>query len=91
MSDYYDVDSKEGEDLFGTPIVATEDFKLGLDFEWLLMSMEIDHAKIILVRHFGLQGKKAARAAGFISEWSFYRKGNDLKKVLQRQREQFIG
>lgn len=91
MSDYYDFDSRENEDIFGTPIVATEDFNLGLDFERLLMSMEIDHAKIILVRHFGMRGKKAARMCGFSSEWSLYRREHDLKKTLARQREHFIG
>ena len=91
MSDYYDHDGREGEDIFGTPVVATEDFTLGLDFEWLILGMEPDHAKIVLVRHFGLRGKKAARACGFSSEWSLYRREHELKKLLSRQREHFIG
>ena len=89
--EYYDNDGRETEDIFGTPIVATEDFNLSLDYEWLLLGMQADHAKIVLVRHFGLRGKAAAKAAGFSSEWSLYRREQEMRRVLQRQREHFIG
>ncbi len=75
----------------GIPVVAVHPFPERMDYEVLLLSMTSDHAKIILIRHFGLRGKKAAKAAGFTSEWALYRREHDLRKVLDRKREQFFG
>lgn len=93
MSDdyYWDNDGSDGRDEFGMPVVAVHPEPTILDYEWLLLSMESDHAKIIIVRHFGLRGKDAARAAGFSSEWSLYRREHEMKKMLERQREHFVG
>jgi len=89
MADFYENDA--GGDEFGTAVEAIHQFPESLDYEWLIMSLEIDHAKIVLIRHFGLRGKAAARAAGFSSEWSLYRRDHEFKKNLQRQRAHFIG
>ena len=88
---YYDNDASSGEDSdFGVPIVPVFPFPEMMDYEWLLLSLSSDHAKIVLIRHFGLRGKKAAKAAGFSSEWSLYRREHELKRVLERQREHFL-
>lgn len=91
MADYYDNDSGDSEDIFGTPVVPVFPFPESMDYEWLILSLSADHAKIVLIRHFGMRGKQAARAAGFSSEWSLYRREHDLKKTLERKREHFIG
>lgn len=88
---YFDNDGAGDMDVFGTPIVPVFPFPERMDFEMLIMGMEADHAKVVLIRHFGLRGKTAARAAGFSSEWSLYRREHDLKKILSRQREHFVG
>lgn len=88
---YWDNDERGEDEEFGLPVIPVFPFPEMLDYEWLLISMESDHAKIVLVRHFGLRGKKAAKAAGFSSEWSLYRREHELKKVLDRKREQFFG
>ncbi len=89
--EYWDNDSGGGDEEHGMPVIPVFPFPEMLDFEWLILSLESDHAKIVLIRHFGLRGKKAASAAGFSSEWSLYRREHDLKKLLERKREHFIG
>lgn len=91
MSDYYNNDERGLDEESGMPVIPVFTFQESLDYERLIMTFEADHAKIVLIRHFGLRGKKAAKAAGFSSEWSLYRREHDLKKVLQRQRHQFFG
>jgi hypothetical protein len=88
---YWDNDEREEGEPFGIPVIAVLPEICRLDYEWLLLSLAADHAKVILIRHFGLRGKKAAKAAGFSSEWSLYRREHDLRKALERQREQFVG
>lgn len=79
------------DEQMGIPVVAVYPFPELMDYEMLLLSLSSDHAKIVLIRHFGLRGKKAARAAGFSSEWSLYRREHELKKVMERKREHFLG
>lgn len=87
--EYWNNDER-GDDEFGMPVTPVFPFPESLDYEWLILSLTADHAKIVLIRHFGLRGKKAARAAGFSSEWSLYRREHDLKKTLARKRADFI-
>lgn len=87
---YWDNEERSEEDDFGVPIVPVFPFPEKMDYEWLILSLQSDHAKVVLIRHFGLRGKKAARAAGFSSEWSLYRRDHELKKLLERQREHFL-
>lgn len=91
MSEYYNNDERMGDDEFGIPVVPVFQFVEALDFERLIMTLSADHAKIVLIRHFGLRGKRAAKAAGFSSEWSLYRREHELKRTLKRQREHFVG
>lgn len=88
---FFDNDERDGDDNPGIPVIGVMPFPELMDFEWLLLSLSPDHAKVVLIRHFGLRGKKAARAAGFSSEWSLYRREHELRKVLKRQREHFVG
>jgi hypothetical protein len=90
MAEYYDNDGGDGTEQ-GMPVVPVFPFPEALDFEWLIMSLPSDHAKIVLIRHFGLRGKTAAKAAGFSSEWSLYRREHELKKDLQRKRAHYFG
>lgn len=87
---YWDNDEMGEESDFGIPIVPVFPFPELMDYEMLLMPLSSDHAKIVLIRHFGLRGKKAAKAAGFTSEWSLYRREHELKKILERKREHFL-
>lgn len=84
-------DDPSWDESMGIPIVPVHPFPEQLDFEWLLLSLSADHAKVVLIRHFGLRGKKAAKAAGFSSEWALYRREHELKKLLERQREHYFG
>lgn len=88
---HWDNEQNGEESDFGMPIIAVYPFPEMLDYEWLLLSLSSDHAKIVLIRHFGLSGKKAAKAGGFSSEWTFYRKQKEFKKALDRKREHFFG
>lgn len=88
---YWDNTGSDEESDFGLPIVPVFPFPELLDYEVLLLSLPIEHAKIVLIRHFGLRGKQAAKAAGFSSEWSLYRKEHSFRKDMERQREQFFG
>ncbi len=88
--EYWDNDDGPSDE-HGVPVVAIFPFPEMLDFEWLILSLPSDHAKIVLIRHFGLRGKKAAKAAGFSSEWSLYRREHELKKTLSRKRDLYIG
>lgn len=87
--EYYE--NTEGEEGLGTAVEVVFQAPETLDFERLILSMHADHAKVILVRHFGLRGKKAAIAAGLSSEWSLYRREHELKKELERKREHYFG
>lgn len=89
MSEQYDDTDVSFED--GLPITPVQPERSLVDFERLIMGMESDHAKILIVRHFGLRGKEAAKMAGFSSEWSLYRREHDFKQQIQRQREHFVG
>lgn len=89
--EYWNNDDRGGDDEFGMPVIPVFPFPELLDYERLILSLISDHAKIVLVRHFGLRGKKAAKAAGFSSEWSLYRREHDMKEILKRKRMEFIG
>lgn len=87
---FYENDGNDDEG-FGVPVEAVHPFPELLDFERLILTLSADHGKIVLIRHFGLRGKKAAKAAGFSSEWSLYRREHELKSLLHHQRSNFIG
>jgi hypothetical protein len=91
MADFYKNDGGDDQDIFGTPVVATFDFNLGIDYERLVMSLEAEHAKIMLIRFFGMRGKEAARLVWLTSEWALYRREHELQRTLERQREHYIG
>ena len=88
---WWDNSEMSEDDDFGLPIVPVFPFPEQMDYEMLILSLQMDHAKIVLIRHFGLRGKKAAKAAGFSSEWSLYRREHEMRKVLDRKREEFFG
>lgn len=87
---YWDNTGSDEESDFGLPIVPVFPFPELLDYETLLLSLSTEHAKIVLIRHFGLRGKKAAKAAGFSSEWSLYRREHEFRKVMERKRGDFF-
>lgn len=91
MAEYFDNDDRGDGEEFGIPVEATVPFPEKMDYEWLILSLPADHAKIVLIRHFGLRGKTAAHAAGFSSEWSLYRREHEFKKTLERKREHYLG
>lgn len=91
MDIHWDNDDREEGEEFGVPVMVEHPFPERMDFEMLILSLTMDQAKIVLIRHFGLRGKKAAKTAGFSSEWSLYRREHDFKKYMERKREHFFG
>jgi hypothetical protein len=87
---YYDNDGGEDDD-FGLPVIAVFPFPELSDYERLLLSLSMEQAKMVLIRHFGIKGKKAAQIAGLPSEWALYRRENELHFLMERKREEYLG
>lgn len=86
---YFDNDGVEDTE-YGLPIIAVFPFVELSDYERLVLSLSSEQAKMVLIRHFGIKGKKAAEIAGFPSEWAMYRHETEIQLSMERKREKFL-
>jgi hypothetical protein len=83
---YWDNIGEEEREIVGVEYT----FEGTSDYVRILMSMNMNEAKAVIARGFGLVGEDAAKVAGLPSKWAFYHLEHRNRASMKRKRDELL-